>query len=190
MRSIFNYPLKVVALRTCSFLLFALFTFSAKADEAPELKQLRQKLLQAINSSKTTDSLYTVLNKIQVKPPVIMGYVGILESLKGKHAWNPYSKIKYLNSGQRIMQQAITADPHNIEIRYLRFSVEYHLPAFLGMAKHIAEDRDEMLAMLAAKNYATADKQVAANIVKTLLESKKCTAQQNEFLHKQQAELK
>jgi hypothetical protein len=190
MRTNLTPVLRKRAVHTCLFLTLLLPGFICHADDGAELKLLRQKLLIAVNSSKTTDSLYTVLEKMPGKSPVIIGYLGTLESLKGKHAWNPYTKVKHLNAGQKILQQAITADPHNIEIRYLRFSIEYHLPGFLGMAKHINEDRDELLVQLAAKNHGTADKQLTGNMIRFLLESKKCTAQQDEALRKHLAELK
>jgi hypothetical protein len=152
------------------------FAISAYAQTTPaDLHALRQKLIRAVNSSKTTDSLYRVLEKMPNKPPVITGYIGALTMLKGKHAWNPYTKMKYLNAGEKVMQQAVTADTHNIELRYLRFAVEEHLPGFLGMAKNL--------------DYGTADQLLVSNTIKLLLESKKCSAKEEKALYKQLAEI-
>jgi hypothetical protein len=123
------------------------------------------------------------------KPPVITGYIGALTMLKGKHAWNPYTKMKYLNAGEKVMQQAVTADTHNIELRYLRFAVEEHLPGFLGMAKNLDTDRQEMISQLGIKNYGTADQLLVSNTIKLLLESKKCSAKEEKALYKQLAEI-
>ncbi len=171
-------------------LLFIIFLLAcpmlSRADNAePDLKMLRQQMLAALNSPATTDSLYNSLGKLRVKSPVVLGYVGGLDALKAKHAWNPYSKIKYLNASERVLQQAIAADPHNIEIRFVRFSIEYHLPGFLGMAKNIDGDRDEIIRQLSNRNYGTADKKLTLNLIKFLIDSKKCTAGQTEVLHKQ-----
>ena len=158
----------------------------SRADNTePDLKALRQQMLVALNSSATTDSLYNSLGKLRVKSPVVLGYMGGLDALKAKHAWNPYSKIRFLSASENVLQQAINADPHNIEIRFVRFSIEYHLPGFLGMAKNLADDRDEMIRQLTNKNYGTADKKLTLNLIKFLIDSKKCSARQTEALHQQ-----
>ena len=41
--------------------------------------------------------------------------------------------------------QAVSIDPQNPEVRFLRFSVESNLPAFLGLSKHVDEDKEMLL---------------------------------------------
>lgn len=167
------------------FLLCAIIlnTF-AQADSPPELKQLRQKMVLALNSSKTTDSLYTALAKISNKPPVYLAYLGTLDGLKAKHTWNPYSKIKYLTTAEKVLKQAADADPHNIEIRFLRFSIEHNVPGFLGYNKNQVADKDEMIHQLNAQNYGTANKPLTIQLIKFLIDSKQCTPAETEALHK------
>lgn len=166
-----------------------LFTTVIAGTTPPSLPLLRQQMVLALNSSKTTDSLYTCLDKLTDRPPVITAYLGTLSALKAKHSWNPYSKIKHLNNCQRTLQQAVSADPHNIEIRFMRFSVEHNVPGFLGMNKNLEADRKEMITQIENKNYGTADKRVTQNIIKFLIDSKRCTAEENATLHKQLAAL-
>jgi hypothetical protein len=170
-------------------ILLCCFCIANAVNPPTDLHQLRQKLILALSSSKTTDSLYTCLDKLSNKPPVITAYLGTLDALKAKHSWNPYSKIRYLNTSQQVLQQAVTADPHNIEIRFMRFSIEHNVPGFLGMNKNLAADRDEMILQLNNKNYGTADKLLTTRIIKFLLDSKRCTSPENETLHKQLAAL-
>ncbi|WP_448702300.1 hypothetical protein ACFGVR_08145 [Mucilaginibacter sp. AW1-3] len=146
-------------------------------------------MVLALNSGKTTDSLYTALDKMSNKPPVYLAYLGTLNGLKAKHSWNPYSKIKYLRTAEKVLKQATDADPHNIEIRFLRFSIENNVPGFLGYNKNLDADRDEMIRQLNEKNYGTANKPLTIQLIKFLIASKLCTPAETETLHKHLAAL-
>ncbi|MEO6520693.1 MAG: hypothetical protein ABIN91_03385 [Mucilaginibacter sp.] len=154
-------------------------------NQQSDLKLLRKKLIIAIGSSKTTDSLYNALNHLPNKTALTTAYMGALDALKAKHSWNPYSKIKYLDTSEKLMQQAVDADPHNIEILFMRFSIQHNVPGFLGFNKNLVSDREDMIAQLSRKNYGTADRELTISIIKFLIGSKRCTAAENEKLHKQ-----
>jgi hypothetical protein len=153
--------------------------------QQPDLKVLRKKLITAIGSSQTTDSLYNVLDHLPVKTALTTAYMGALDALKAKHSWNPYSKIKYLNTSEKLMQQAVKEDPHNIEILFMRFSIQHNVPGFLGFNQNLVSDREDMITQLNRKNYGTADRELTITIIKFLIDSKRCTTAENEKLHKQ-----
>jgi hypothetical protein len=160
------------------------------ADEPLELKPIRQKLVLAMKSAKVTDSLYNSLDKLTNKPPVIVAYLGTLDALKAKHAWNPYSKIKDLNLSRDVLQKAVAAEPHNMEIRFLRFSIQHNVPAFLGYGKNLNEDKAEIMAQLALKKDFSQDKELTRTIILFLQNSKRCSAAEVEKLHNYLAEIK
>jgi hypothetical protein len=161
----------------------------AKAD-LPSPKVLRKQLLEALEKKNLTDSLYKVFSAAPNKSPLNTCYLGVIQALKAKHAWNPYFKVKYLNDADKTLQTAVNREPDNIEIRFMRFSIEHNVPGFLGYTKHLVADREEMIKQLDRKHYTTADHEVVVTIIKFLLESKRCTPQENEKLHKQLAALK
>jgi hypothetical protein len=154
-----------------------------------DLKQLRKKLILAIDNGQTTDSLYKILDKEPKKTALTIAYLGALDALKAKHSWNPYSKIKYLNVSEKLMQQAVAEEPHNIEILFMRFSIQHNVPGFLGYGKNLVRDREQMIAQLNNKNYGTADRELTISIIKFLIDSKRCTLAENDRLHKQLATL-
>jgi hypothetical protein len=141
----------------------------------PNLHVIRKLLISAMNSKKTTDSLYANLNAIKDRSALINGYIGTLEALKAKHALNPYFKIKYLSNSEKTFKAAVSRDPHNIEIRFLRFSVEHHVPGFLGYNKNLNADCQEIIKQLDKKYYASADKPLVKTIITFLINSKRCT---------------
>jgi hypothetical protein len=170
-----------------TFFLFA--HQNAKADE-PDLKHIRNLLLICMNSSKTTDSLYKSLSAIKNRTGVITSYLATLSACKAKLSWNPYMKLKHLNSAEATYKTAVSTDPHNIEIRFLRFSVEHNVPGFLGFNKDLVADSREIITQLDKRNYGTADKDLTVAIIKFLLQSKRCTPSQNNDLNKYLVELK
>lgn len=172
-----------------AFVLSFLFHWSFAGDGSPDLKLLRKKLIQAIDSQQTTDSLYNMLDGLHQKTPLTTAYLGALDALKAKHTWNPYFKIKYLSLSEKLMQQAVDQEPHNIEILFMRFSIQHNVPGFLGYAKNLATDREEMITQLSRKNYGTADRELTISIIKFLIDSRRCTAQENDKLDRQLAAL-
>lgn len=162
----------------------------ASAQAITPKKQLRQQLIRAINNSKTTDSLYNSLTTQANKTALITGYIGTLQALKAKHSWNPYTKIKQIAAAERSFEKAITADPHNLELRYMRYSVEHNLPGFLGQSKNMAVDKQEMLTQIAKKQPNDDDKELVVNVINYLLQNSEHTSAEKIDLHKQLVALK
>lgn len=154
-----------------------------------DLHNIRKLLVTALDSKKTTDSLYTHLSGVKDRPALLNAYMGTLEALKAKHAWNPYYKVKYLNDSERTFKGAVTHDPHNIEIRFMRFSIEHNVPKFLGYNKNLIADREEMIKQIDRKYYSSADKALVKTIINFLIDSKRCTPAESENLKEHLAAL-
>jgi hypothetical protein len=188
------YRLKYIVL-SCLLMLFVPLAYCGttlnKLDEIyePNLHVIRKLLITALNSKKTTDSLYNNLNAVKNKSALINGYMGTLQALKAKHAWNPYFKIKHLNDCQKTFTDAVQRDPHNIEIRFMRFSIEHNVPGFLGFNKNLTADREEIIKQVDNKHYAQADKALVKTIITFLLNSQRCTPAENTDLKKHLAAL-
>jgi hypothetical protein len=157
--------------------------------DVPGPKVIRKQLLVALENKKLTDSLFNILSAEPNKSALNICYLGVVEALKAKHAWNPYYKVKYLNDAEKTLQAAVNRDPDNMEIRFMRFSIEHNVPGFLGYTKHLVADREAMIKLLDRKHYTTADHEVVVTIVKFLIDSKRCTPQENDKLHKHLAAL-
>lgn len=172
------------------FLLCNAFNSFSADHQKTDIADIRKHMLRAINSSKVTDSLYTNLQNISKKPPLVIAYLGALEALKAKDSWNPYKKVKFLNQSNKTVKQAVTANPDDMEIRFIRFSIQFHLPGFLGLSKDMIADKNEIIQQLKQKHYGSADKVFVQNIIKFMVDSKQCTPQEVAFLHEQSAVLK
>lgn len=151
---------------------FLLITQQILANGVADIQNLRKRYYAAVNSAKITDNLYDELQAYSRKTALIQAYIGSLEALKAKHAYNPYSKLQFLKQADQSMRQAVKADPENIEIRFLRFSYQYYVPEFLGYSTHKEADVKVIVNQILAGNYASDDKELMKQIVGFLEETK------------------
>ncbi|KQS35282.1 hypothetical protein ASG14_13925 [Pedobacter sp. Leaf194] len=166
------------------FLLFA-FTNVCRAQLSPkEIARLKTDLVKAVDNAKLTDSLASKLEKLQNKTALVTAYTGTLEALRAKHTWNPYNKIKYVKVSMRTMQKAIDLDKENMEIRFMRFSIQHFTPSFLGFSKDLVVDRKEIVKHYQNNNFGIADKELIKNVAKFMIDSKRCTDQELKILKK------
>ncbi|TDG34840.1 hypothetical protein EZJ43_16465 [Pedobacter changchengzhani] len=149
-----------------------------------QIATLKVNMVKAVEDSKLTDSLFLELSKLNHKSPLILGYIGTLEALKAKHAWNPYNKIKYVSRSLVTLQKAINLDGENMEIRFMRFSIEHFTPSFLGFSKDLDVDRKEIIKHYQNKNFGSANEELIKNIAKFMVDSNRCTAEELRILKK------
>lgn len=187
------YRLKYFLMAAGLFLLMPVnfaHAFNIHDQTDPNVPMIRRQLVNAINSGKVTDSLYSSLGAMKNRTSLINGYMAALEALKAKHTWNPYFKVKYLSDAEKSFKNAVANDPHNIEIRFMRFSVEHNVPGFLGYNKNLDADRVEMIRQLDKKNYALADDSLVKTIITFLIDSKRCSPAEQHNLNQYLAALK
>ena len=164
--------------------LILFITFSPLILKAlPPLSEVRAQFYAGVEDEEKTKKLIKALFPEKDKlPPIYLGYLGASQALLAKHCFNPYNKLDFLNKSIITFQTAISREPENLEIRFLRFSVQHFLPSFLGMSKNLSEDRDVIIEQIKKKNYPAEDLQLVKNVTSFLLESKRCTNSQQIFL--------
>jgi hypothetical protein len=154
-------------------LCFCTFSASAFMNPGLDIDVLRREYLQAVENEKKTDELLATLTKENSQEPLFIGYKAALEALKAKHAFNPYNKMTYLKKAQKTFEQAIGMSPEDVEVRFLRFSVQHYLPGFLGASKNLEEDKQVIVQHI---NQPGLDKDVRTTVARFLIESKRCDA--------------
>lgn len=71
---------------------------------------------------------------------VELAYLGALETIWAKYINNPFSKLSTFNEGKEKIETAIKKDSNNVEIRYLRLTVQKNAPTILGYNDAIKTD--------------------------------------------------
>jgi hypothetical protein len=118
-------------------LLIGFFSFSLI--QVDEILELRTSFQKALTSSKSATDLNTLTAKQETA--IKKAYHGVSYTLLGKHATNPIKKLEYLKKGLPILNQAVQDKPLDVEIRFLRFTVEENVPSFVQIERHVNTDK-------------------------------------------------
>jgi len=74
-----------------------------------------------------------------------LAYMAATQAILAKPGWNIFKKIGYLRQSRDTFQKAIKRDMKDLEIRFLRLSIEHHIPRYLGLSRHIAYDKQVIM---------------------------------------------
>ena len=86
--------------------------------------------------------------------------------MMAKYVVSPINKLSKFNEGKNLLEKCIEKDNKNVELHFLRFTVQSNAPKFLGYNSSLLLDKNFILNALASIN----DKQLK-NIVITFLKS-------------------
>ena len=105
---------------------------------------LRRHFEQAASDKAAGEKFYKLLADYKDHDGLVLAYKGAAEAIRARDA-SMFNKLTYVQDAARTFERAVSADPHNPEIRFLRFTVESNLPGFLGLSKHVDEDKALLL---------------------------------------------
>lgn len=96
-----------------------------------DISFLRNNYEQAV---KDKNLCKTMIQQLEQKPVnnTALAYLGGLQTIWAKHAFNPLSKLSTFHKGKANIEKAVNIESNNIEIRFIRFSVQKNCPSFLG----------------------------------------------------------
>ena len=123
-------------------LLLPLLLSLGQEAKAQDINAIRDAFYQVTLNSAYADSLLQYLQGIEEPSPLIQAYIGATRAINTKTMWNPYSKIVNIKKAAKMINKAVGEDMENLEIRFLRYAVEFHIPGWLMIKKHQGEDGD------------------------------------------------
>lgn len=142
-------------------LLIAIF-FVSFAGKSQDLNEIRQQYPKAAENAEITNKLDGILFKVNSEQStVLLTYKGAVLTLKAKFAKSRKDKKDFFKEGVSLIESAVKRKPNNIEIRYIRMSVQENSPRFLGYHKNIEEDKQFIL-----KHYALISSTELKDIIK------------------------
>lgn len=144
--------------------------------EATSLDEIRKSFRTAIESSTATEKLSSDLNKIKKPDAVVLAYKASVEALKAKHAWSPFSKLQYMESHRKLMDHAVQLMPENMEIRYLRYNIQYNVPSYLGYSSNLLEDKKFIVDAFIQKKFNTNNKTLINDVYTFMVKSNSVNA--------------
>ncbi len=110
----------------------------------------------------------------------LLGYKGVLTIIMAKHYYSPFKKMEAFDTGKALLERAILSEPNNIELRYLRFTIQCNTPSFLKYNTSIQPDKTFLLSRIET----CGDKDLKKRIILFLLQSEQISQQEKQPLKK------
>jgi hypothetical protein len=89
---------------------------------------------------KYVDSLIKLASKHQSSAEML-AYLGAAQTAKASYLFNPYSKYTSAKKGLTIMNNSVSKATTNLEVRFIRYSVELNIPSVMPFTDHTVSDK-------------------------------------------------
>ncbi len=135
-------------------------SFAQKMD----IDALRKSYHKAHADSASCAKLYQSLSKINSSDNIIKCYKGAVNASLANFAKNKQEKLKLFSTGKKLIEETIKVDSTNIELRFLRLTIQSNCPKILGYHTNINSDKHYIATHLESTNNT-----VLKNDIKTFL---------------------
>jgi hypothetical protein len=129
---------------------FILFSFSGPFDGT---KTLSESFYKASMEMDFREPFHESMENMRSDSPLSKAYLGASKAMLAETVSNPYSKYSYFVEGKELIESAVKLDPNDPEIRYVRFMIQSHTPAFLGYSSETKEDFTKIIAEIGASQH-------------------------------------
>ncbi len=127
---------------TCIILWFFASVFASAAD----IQEVRNLFIKASTDEKACMALTSILQPYTEKSnPLLAGYKACATMMLAKYTFNPFRKYTLFTNGRDLLEKAIYTEGQNIELHFLRFTIQTNVPAFLGYHHNIQTDKNLLL---------------------------------------------
>lgn len=122
-------------------LLFALPSYiCAQQNNDLILKDVRENMQYGFKDEKVCNQLYDKVKNIKNPETVLKGYIGAVYIARSRCV-PLFDKMATLRKGEELLDGAIKTEPENVELIFLRLSIQLNLPGFLGYNDNIETDK-------------------------------------------------
>lgn len=144
-----------------------------------DIIELRNLYYKASTNKEDAEKFHkATMDATSIDKHLLSGYSGMSWMIKANHSFNPYNKLSYFFKGKALLDDAIAADPINIELRFLRYCVQTNAPGFLSYNANITGDKNIILAAYPA----ISDKDLKKRIKEYMQNSSHCTSTEKKLL--------
>lgn len=104
------------------------------------LDEVRANYNNLVSDKELCEKMILELEETKNNSAIHLAYLGGLQAIWANHVFSPISKLKTFNKGKKNIEKAIEKEPDNVELRFIRLSVQKNAPSFLGYQSNIKED--------------------------------------------------
>ena len=157
------------------FMMMILFLFPQVNSQSNEmsLTEIREGYFHSSFGKDKIAGFHGQLLKVKNRTPVLVGYHAAATAIMTRTTWNWFRKLDYLKESRKLFIQAVEKDPKNVEIRFLRITVEDRIPFYLGYSDHMDEDKEIIMKYLDTYDSQSVNPEILKFLHKRLQESEK-----------------
>lgn len=128
------------------WILLYFFMYAVQIFGEENMLSIREMYYNSTNNEDDAISFLKYFEDIDVKNrATLLGYNAVANFVQAKYLWNPVAKYDYFTIGRDLLQKAISMENSNLELRYLRLSIQTNLPSFLDYKSNIEEDKKMLI---------------------------------------------
>jgi hypothetical protein len=109
---------------------------------ASALDVVRANYNKVVSDKELCKEMIFELEKIKNNSATHLAYLGGLQTIWANHVFSPISKLNTFKKGKMNIERAIETEPNNVELRFIRLSIQKNAPAFLGYKSNEKEDAE------------------------------------------------
>lgn len=128
------------------------------------IETLRKNYFKVQIDSSTCAKLYESISKTNSTDNIILGYKGAITASMANYKENKLEKLNLFNTGKNLIEQSIANDKENIELKFLRLTIQSSCPKMLGYNKQISADKNFVL-----ENFSTIKNSTLKNEISSYL---------------------
>ncbi|SKB65072.1 hypothetical protein SAMN05660477_00494 [Soonwooa buanensis] len=121
-------------------LMSVLYLFVISEMRADILDDVRKNYDKMASNEELCKSAIANLKGTKNNSSTHLGYLGGLQTIWANHVFSIMSKLNTFKEGKKNIEEAIKKEPDNVELRFIRLSVQKNAPSFLGYKSNITED--------------------------------------------------
>jgi hypothetical protein len=122
-------------------ILYFIASFQINTQEL-SLINIRTMYYESAENSEMAQVFFDLLKDRTDLKKEYLGYKGMSYLLMAKHAWTPYYKYKYFQTGKKLLETVIDQYPDNAELKFLRYCIQSNIPVLLNYKDQMKEDLD------------------------------------------------
>ncbi|MEN7548494.1 hypothetical protein AAG747_11275 [Rapidithrix thailandica] len=148
-------------------------------DSVIALDELRLLYLEAFQQEEKAGKMLHFFKSKTRKSPVEEAYHGAFYALSALHKKMPVKRLSLVKKAKKHLKKAVKSAPEQIEIRFLRFSLNHYLPDLFKNEKMLQEDQAQLLKLFRSLEETQQEPELLQIIAGFMLSSQRCTEEEN-----------
>jgi hypothetical protein len=144
------------------------------------IEEARKLYAGSMESKETCETAYARFAQVEsTASPLLVGYKAAITVAMSKHQKVAKEKIAYFNTGKKMLEEAIGGDSDNVELKFIRYTIQVNCPPALKYNKNLDTDKAFIIDNLSSVKNAS----VRKKIKEYFLQSKHITAEEKQKIN-------